>query len=94
MSHKKLDFSSPSKLSFSGEKDDSSLGIISNKNSTVIKSFRLRKTDIEKIRNINNRVNEKNEMSLYNDSDIIRGAIYYLCIQDTETIKESIQRNK
>jgi hypothetical protein len=94
MSHKKLDLSQRSKLSMSAQNEMNDIGIISRKNSTTIKSFRLRKTDIDKINGIKNSVNEINERGNYNGSDIIRGALYFLSVQDTETIRENIQKSK
>jgi hypothetical protein len=93
MSRKKLNFDQQSKLSASVQLENN-IGIISNKNNTIIKSFRLRKTDIEKINDINRRANEANDRGDYSDSDIIRGAIYLLSLQDAVTIKENIQQNK
>ena len=94
MSHKKIGFHSASKLMTSIEGQNNDIGLISNNNSAIVKSFRLRKTDIEKLNMMEQKVNNNNDGKKYNVSDIVRGAIYLLSIQDINIISENIQKNK
>ena len=76
------------------KEEESSLGLIQNKSVSTVRSFRFRNSDIEKLNNLCKGVANINSDVIYNQTDMIRAAIFLLSQQSTEVILENIRKCK